>query len=271
VAIDEPTRAIGSRLVNPIGVGTWLIDNPDDEQQVDAIRYSLSQGQDHIDTAEMYGSGSTENIVGCALQGVRRESVFLASKLWKTSCTKDRVKPAVEAMLGRLNVSQLDLLYIHSAWPDIDIPGTIHAMCDLVDAGLVKALGLSNFQLGELRAAMQITRFPFVALQNRYNVIFKAQAPPELLDFCANNSITIVAYQPVERGLVFRDPAVQRVAKAHGATPAQVAIAWLIRQPGVVTIPKAVDRAHIDDNLRALDLGLTGDDMQALDAIPSIA
>jgi diketogulonate reductase-like aldo/keto reductase len=271
VADDKPTRTIGSRAVHPIGIGTWLIDNPDDEQQVDAIRYSLSQGQNHVDTAEMYGSGSTEIIVGRALQGVPRDSVFLASKLWRNSCTKGAVRPAVEAMLERLNTSHLDLLYIHSAWPDIDIPGTIHAMCDLVDAGLVKALGLSNFQLDELRAAMQVTRFPFVALQNRYNVIFKAQAPTDLLEFCKTNSITMVAYQPVERGLVFRDPTVQRVAKAHAATPAQVAIAWLIQQPGVVTIPKAVDRGHIDDNLRAMDLDLAEDEIRALDAIPSMA
>jgi 2,5-diketo-D-gluconate reductase B len=268
---DDPKRAIGSRSVHPIGIGTWLLDDPDDEGQVEAIRYSLSLGQDHIDTAEMYGSGSTETVVGRALQGTPRESVYLASKLWKNSCSKERARPAVEAMLERLRVSHLDLLYIHSAWPDIDIPETVEAMCDLVDAGLVRALGLSNFQLPELHAAMQATRFPFAALQNRYNVIFKTEVPSELAEFCAANSITMVAYQPVERGLVFHDATVQQVANAHGATPAQVAIAWLVQQPNVVTIPKTASRAHIDENIAAMDLKLTGEEIRDLNAIPSIA
>jgi len=254
-------------VVHPIGIGTWLIDDPDDEKQVDAIRYSLSLGQDHIDTAEMYGSGRTETIVGRALQEIPRESVYIASKLWKQSCVKDRVRPAVEAMLQRLQIDELDLLYIHSAWSDIDIPATVEAMCDLVDDGLVRALGLSNFQLPELRAAMQATRFPFVALQNRYNVLFKTEAPPELLEFCASNGITMVAYQPVERGLVFQNATVQRVAQAHAATPAQVAIAWLLGQPGVVTIPKSVSHVHIDENFGSLNLALTEEEVRDLNAI----
>jgi diketogulonate reductase-like aldo/keto reductase len=268
---DRPKRAIGSRPVHPIGIGTWLIDDPGDERYVEAIRYSLSLGQDHIDTAEMYGSGRTETTVGRALQGIPRESVYLASKLWKHSCSKDRVRPAVEAMLERLRVSHLDLLYIHSAWPDINIPETVGAMCDVVEAGLVKALGLSNFQLPELRTAMQATRVPFAALQNRYNVIFKTDVPRELAEFCTASGITMVAYQPVERGLVFHDTTVQQVAKAHGATPAQVAIAWLIQQPNVVTIPKAASHLHIDENIGALDLKLTPDEIRDLNAIPSTA
>jgi diketogulonate reductase-like aldo/keto reductase len=268
MAVDTPTRAIGSRLVHPIGIGTWLIEDPDDERQIEAIRYSLSLGQNHIDTAEMYGSGRTKTTVGRALQGVPRDSVFLASKLWRNSCSKDGARPAVEAMLERLQVSQLDLLYIHSTWSGLDIPEAVEAMCVLVDAGLVQALGLSNFNLQELRAAMQITRIPFVALQNRYNVLFKSEAPKELLEFCRNNDITMVAYQPVERGLVLKDATIQRVAEAHGATRGQVAIAWLIRQPGVVTIPKAVSRAHIDENLGALNLTLTEDEADELNVIP---
>ena len=264
--------AIGDRKVNPVGIGTWTMENTaqDREKCLSALRYSMSLGQDHIDTAEMYGSGGAEEVVGTALSEVDRDSVYLASKLWRDSCRRDRVKPAVEAMLLRLGTPYLDLLYIHAAWRDIDLAGTIGAMGELVDAGLVKALGLSNFQLDELKNAMTMSSHPFVALQNHYNVIYKTEVPPQLLEYCRDNAITMVAYQPVERGLVYDNKTVTRIASARAITPGQVAIAWLLQQDGVVTIPKATAHAHIDDNLAALSVQLTPAEIAELDAIGSI-
>ena len=264
------TAKIGSRTVHPIGIGTWTMGDDvagDDAACIDAVRSSLSRGQNHIDTAEMYAAGRAEEIVGSALRDRDRESVFVASKLWRTSCTRERVRPAVEAMLTRLQLSRLDLLYIHADWDNLAVQETVEAMCDAVDAGLVAALGLSNFQLDHLQAAMRMSRHPFVALQNRYNVLAKSDVSPALLDFCREHHITVVAYQPVERGLVLRDPTVRRIADAHGVTPAQVAIAWLLRQEGVITIPKAVVPEHIEENLSAHGIVLNDDEVRALDAI----
>ena len=263
---------------NPVGIGTWrmgmrrdeatqevVADPSNDAQHLEALRYSLSLGQNHIDTAELYGQGHTEQLVGEAIKGFERSKLFVASKLWLTHYQRGQVVPAVKGMLERLDISYLDLLYAHTPETEVPMAEYLAGMNEAVEAGLVRSLGVSNFNLEQLREAMDLSKAPIVALQNRYNVTYREKLPQDLLDFCHKNSVTVVAYRPVERGSVGENPVLAEIAQEHGATAAQVALSWLIQQEGVVAIPKASSKAHIEENLGALNLTLNQSDLARLE------
>lgn len=228
-----------------------------------AIRYSLEAGQNHIDTAEMYGDGAAEAVVGKATQSFKREDLYIASKIWKTHLTAGTVRPAVQAMLQRLNTDYLDMLYIHAPWEGSPWPAAIPQICDLIDEGTVRHFAVSNFTIANMQQAKSLTRHPITANQMNFNVLYQAEVDQEFRDFCQQHDIKIVAYQPIKRGEVSQSEALKEIAKKHAATPAQVALAWLV-QLGALPIPKAVQKAHIDDNLRALNLKLTKDEIARL-------
>jgi diketogulonate reductase-like aldo/keto reductase len=148
----------------------------------------------------------------------------------------------------------------------------IAGLDDAVDAGLARSIGVSNFGLEDLRRAVSLARHPIVANQLLYNVLQRDRVPPELLRFCREHDITVVAYRPVERRLLadqVENPVVRRIASQRNLPASQIAISWLIRQEGVVTIPKAVSREHIDENLGAVDVELSAEEWAELDAVAS--
>lgn len=276
-------KSINNFEINPIGIGTWMVgskrnpetqevvpDISDDQKYIEAINYSLEKGQNHMDTAELYGQGHTEEIVGQAIQNKERSKLFLASKLWRTHYKQADVLPAVKEMLARLQTTYLDLLYVHT--PDTDVPMAeyIAGIDDAIDQGLVHSFGVSNFNLVQMKQAMDLARHPIVALQNRYNVLYKTEVSSELLEFCNQNSITLVAYRPVERGEVSNNQTIVKIAQKYDVPPAQIALAWLIQQKGVVAIPKATSREHVDENLQSLNLELAESEIVELNDISSI-
>jgi 2,5-diketo-D-gluconate reductase B len=265
----------------PIGIGTWLIGgsfefDPTDKykgakpqpgneaQEIEAIQYSLSRGQNHVDCAELYGGFYTDEVVGQALAGARREDLYIADKLWKTSVGAGLARASVEQMLKKLGADYLDLLYIHAPWDDAPWREAIPQIDALIDEGVVLGLGVSNFNVEQMREVMQLAKHPIVANQMNYNVLHKDEVDQSFHDFCKDNSIQIIAYQPVKRKAVLADETIQHIAQRHGATPAQVALAWLLAK-GALPIPKATQRAHIDENLQAVSLGLTSEDLELLD------
>jgi len=280
-------KLIAGIPVHPIGIGTWgmggarLSDGTvyasydSDETEAEAIRASLSLGQNHIDTAQLYGAGHTEEIVGAAMAGFPRDRLFVATKVWKTHAASSlALGRAVEDSLRKLKTDYVDLLYTHAFWDAIPLEVTIGALNDAVDAGLARALAVSSFSEEQLRRAVALTRHPIAANQLHYNVLERGLVTADMLAYCEEQRITIVAYRPVERSLLAdraENPVVLDVASRCGRTPAQIAINWLIGKPGVVTIPKAVRRAHIQENLAAADFELSAGDRRALDEVASPA
>jgi diketogulonate reductase-like aldo/keto reductase len=260
-------KEINGHRVNPIGIGTWTMGAPTRDQDIEAVQYSITKGQNHIDTAEIYGDGEAEEVVGKAIAGVDRANLFIATKIWRPNARKKRVVPAVQAMLRRLRTDYIDLLYIHAFWSGVSMEGYLEGMNEAVDMGLVRGLGVSNFDLEQLQQAMVLSQHPIVAVQNHYNVINKSDVPPSLLQFCQQNNLALIAYRPVELDFVSHNAVVQAIASRRHATPSQVALSWLLQQDAVHAIPKAAQIEHIDENLGALDLRLTADEVEELNSI----
>jgi diketogulonate reductase-like aldo/keto reductase len=274
------TKRIGEAEVHPIGIGTWgmggarweddsiCADYDNDRREIEAIRYALSRGQNHIDTAQIYGAGHTEELVGEAIKGFDRDALFIASKVFKSHAKRSATPRAVEGMLARLGIRRLDLLYVHAPWDGIPMEAYIGGLNDALTAGLTKRLGVSNFSVEQLERAMQISRHPIVANQIHYNLIERSFATEECLSFCRREGIAVVAYRPLERRLLAdrtEEPMLRELAGKYGKSPAQIALAWLTAQEGVVPIPKASQGSHIDENLASLEVVLEREDRESLD------
>lgn len=281
-----PIKAIGNFPIHPIGIGTYLMgggvypetkqsfaDYSTDKNEIEAIRYSIRKGQNHIDGAQFYGAGHTDELIGEAIKGFQREKLFIASKIWKSHALRNAVVPATKDILKRMQVKYLDLLYIHAPFTEVSMYEYIMGLNDALDTGLVKNIGVSNFDLDQLKQAMEISKHPIVANQIRYNVLYKTKAVRELLNFCNVNDILIVAYRPIERRLLADNTVndvVLQVARKYSKTPAQIALNWLITQKNIVSIPKASRVEHIDENLKATDFELAKEDFEKLSLIDSI-
>jgi len=268
-----------NETLNPIGIGTWNIASKwtagrlheqyhgtdpvrgNEAQEIEAIQYSIAKGQNHIDCAELYGAFYTDEVVGRAIAGLPREDLYIADKLWKTSLAPGKVRPIVQQMLQKLGTDYIDLLYIHNSFPGWQ--EAVSQIDALIDEGIVRHFGVSNFTVAQMQEAQGLAKHPIMANQMNYNVLYKDEVDQAFRDFCKQHDIQIVAYQPVKRQEVLADKTVQKIAAAHDATPAQVALAWLL-QMGTLPIPKAVQKAHIDENVGAVDLTLSDGEMQQL-------
>lgn len=267
----DTQKIINGYKVHPIGIGTWGIgggmysSSENDPREIGAIEYSISKGQNHIDTAEMYGDGHSEEVVGKAINNFQREELFIASKVWRNNATSELIPSAVESMLKRINTDYLDLIYIHACWDEGKIKDYLKGLNKVIDKGFARAIGLSNFNLNQLKKALSSTKHPIVALQNHYNLVHQFEIDDELKGFCEKNNIMIVAYTPLEGA--FRNNKILKVAKKYGKTPAQIAINWLISQENVITIPKSIDPTHIDENLGSMEFKLKSEDVNLLNNI----
>jgi len=268
----------------PIGIGTWNVGgkwNPNDPTakykgaepnfdneiaEVEAIRYSISKGQNHIDCAELYGAFHTDEVVGKAISGLVRTDLYIADKLWKTSVGAGLVRPTVEKMLKKLGTNYLDMLYIHAPWADVNWQEAILQIDELIDEGVVREFGVSNFTISDMQEAQQLAKHQIVANQMNYNVLYKTEVDDNFRKYCQNNNIQIVAYQPVKRQEVLADKVIQEIAMNHSVSPAQIALAWLLSQ-NAIPIPKAINKLHIDENIGAVNITLSEKDLVALNIL----
>lgn len=255
-----------------LGLGTWTYgggntaDYSRDEESIAMLRRLIEMGYTHLDTAESYGKNHCEELVGQAIKAFDRSQVFITTKVSPEHLRYADVHKAIEGSLRRLDTDYVDLYLIH--WPSRDIPleETFRALNELVAGGRVRRLGVSNFDVPLLQRAMDLADSPIITNQVRYNLLHRAPETSGLLDFCQRERVLLTAYSPLKDD-VLSHPVVKEVAAAHNATPAQVAINWLVRQPYVITIPKSSDLAHAQENLDALDLTLSEDEVARLDAI----
>jgi 2,5-diketo-D-gluconate reductase B len=245
-----------------LGLGTFRLQG---RQAIDAVATGLELGYRHVDTAQIYGN---EADVGQAVaaSGVARADVFVTTKIWTEHLAADRLRASLEDSLVKLRTDYVDLTLVH--WPSpggaVSVAESMAALAAARDAGLTRAIGVSNFPVALLQEAIaavgaeniatnQVELHPF--LQNR-----------ALAAFMADAGIHLTAYMPLAYGKVMRDATIARIADAHRATPAQVALAWSLAQ-GHAVIPSSTQRANLASNLRARDLVLSDADIAAIDAL----
>ncbi|HEY5574904.1 MAG TPA: aldo/keto reductase, partial [Anaerolineales bacterium] len=238
-----------------------------DEKIVHAIRTAIELGYTHIDTAEIYASGHTEELVGRAIKDINRAELLIATKVKPANLRYQDVLAALQGSLKRLDTDYVDLYLIH--WPNSSIPleETFRALNELVARGQVRRLGVSNFSLNELKRARELSETPLVTNQVPYSVYERRYVRNGVLEYCQQNGIILTAYTPIEKGRVARDAEIQAIAEKHAATPVQVALSWLIRQPQVVAIPMSTNPKHLEENLGALDVELSEEDFERLDRL----
>ncbi|MFC4436737.1 MULTISPECIES: aldo/keto reductase [Natrialbaceae] len=241
----------------PIGLGTMGIDDPD------VIATAIDVGYEHLDTAQIY---ENEAVVGegLARSSVPREDATVATKVWADSLAPEDVRRTTEESLERLGLESVDLLYVHRPIETYDPERTLPAFDDLRDDGLVGGVGLSNFTVEEVETAQGILEAPMAAHQVEYHPLFQRE---ELLSHAREHGYPLVAYSPLANGRAGEIDEVVAVAENHDATPEAVCLAWLTAKEGVVTIPKSSSREHLEANLEALDLELTDDDRERIDAV----
>jgi 2,5-diketo-D-gluconate reductase B len=244
-----------------LGFGTWPMRGADCQR---AVESAIGLGYRHVDTAEMYGN---EEAVGAALAacGIPRGALYLTTKVWNDKPRGAEIRAAAEASLRRLGQAYVDLYLIHWPSPRLDLPDALRALARLREEGLARAVGVANFPPGLLRQAVELDIVPIACLQVEHHVYLGQQ---RLLDYCQPRGIVLTSYTPVAKGEVARDAIILGIARKHGASPAQVALAWLLAMPGVAAIPKAAAPDRQRENLEAAALTLDAADLAALAALP---
>ncbi|MBL6076900.1 aldo/keto reductase [Belnapia sp. T18] len=248
-----------------LGQGTWHMGErgSDRRREAAALRLGLDLGMTLIDTAEMYAEGGAEEVVAEAIAG-RRSDVFLVSKVYPHNAGGRKLEAALERSLERLRTDALDLYLLH--WRgSVPLEDTVEAMERMRGLGKIRRWGVSNLDVDDLEE-LGPALADCATDQVLYNLEHRG-VEFDLLSFCRGRRMPVMAYSPVgQGGALLRHPALQGVARRLGATPAQVAIAWTLRQGGVIGIPKAADEAHVRLNAAAGELRLAPEDLAALDA-----
>lgn len=264
-------RQFGSTgiAVPVIGQGTWNMERDDRAAAVEAIRRGLDAGMTHVDTAEMYGSGAVEELVAEAIAG-RRDEVFLVSKVLPSNASFKGVLRSCDASLKRLGTDRLDCYLLH--WPgDRPLEGTIAAFEQLVTDGKIRFYGVSNFDEDELEQAVAIAGPQRLACNQLLYHLGERTIEHGAIPASVRHEMAVVGYSPFGSGR-FPDPAsaggrvLAEIAAAHDATPRQVALAFLVREPGTFVIPKTSSAAHAEENAKAGDLELTETEIRRIDA-----
>jgi diketogulonate reductase-like aldo/keto reductase len=249
--------------VPALGQGAWRMgeDARRRKQEIASLRAGVDLGMTLIDTAEMYGDGATESLIGEALADVR-DQVFLVSKVYPQNAGRGRIERACEGSLRRLRTDRLDLYLLH--WRGaIPLAETVEGMEALVAAGKIRRWGVSNLDSADMDELLRVGGEACATNQILYNVTARG-AEFDLMPRLRARHIPVMAYSPIGQGRLPNSPALAAVAKRHGATPFQAALAWVLRDPTVIAIPKAADATHLNDNRRALDLALTDEDLASI-------
>jgi diketogulonate reductase-like aldo/keto reductase len=262
-----------------IGLGTWGIGGgmmPNysaDKQAIEAIRHAVKLGMNHIDTAEIYGGGHAEELVGEAIKEFARDDIFIASKVWHTNLRYDDVLRACERSLKRLQTSYIDLYYIHWPNPSIPLSETMRALERLYDEGKIRYIGVSNFSASLVEEARScLSHADIVADQVEYS-LYERSIERDLMPYCLREGITIVAYSPLGQGKLARElydgrsrraRILMEIAKRYSKTPIQVALNWVIWHEHVITIPKSIRREHLEENAEAAGWKLDEKDYKLL-------
>jgi aryl-alcohol dehydrogenase-like predicted oxidoreductase len=271
-------KAIGANktVIPAIGVGTMGVggyfqpDTSADREAINTLRLAFRHGMTFVDTAEVYGGGHCEELVAEAIKD-RRHEIYVATKVSPEHLGADSLMNSVDRSLKRLRTDYIDLYQVHWPNPGIPIEETIAALETVVQAGKVRHIGLSNFSLAELKKARSsLQKETIAAIQVEYN-LFDRSIEEALLPYCRDNDIMVIAYSPLDQGHICGGrrcfEMLVPIAARYGCSVAQLALAWLIRQPGIMVIPKAIDPAHVITNAEAGEITIAEDDAEEIGRI----
>jgi diketogulonate reductase-like aldo/keto reductase len=253
------------RSVPVLGMGTWGMGEArtSGADMVAALKLGLDLGMTLIDTAEMYGEGGAEKVVGRAMAD-RRDEVYLVSKVYPHNGGRKDAVAACERSLKRLGTDRLDLYLLH--WRgDVPLSETLEAFTALERAGKIRAWGVSNFDIDDMEELRGLAGGRSCASNQVLYNLMRRGIEWDLLPWCRERHLPIMAYSPIEQGRLLTRPALRRLAEARGVSPAQLALAWVLRQTGVIAIPKAASPEHLRENRAAIDLALSTAELAALD------
>jgi diketogulonate reductase-like aldo/keto reductase len=265
-----------------LGVGTWRMggvyraDMRHDKQAILAIKTAVRLGMTHIDTAELYGNGHAEELVGEAIQEFPREELFITTKVKRENLRHAEVISAAKKSLQRLRTDYVDLYLVHAPNPRIPIEETMKAMDHLVKNNSAKFIGVSNFTVDQIREAQEFAENKIVANQVEYNLLTRnsgqstRDVESKIIPYCQRNGIMVIAYRPFARGglTLHGTELLIGLEEKYHKTQAQIVLNWLVSKPNVVTIPKALRVEHIRENLGAIGWRLSKEDERRLDNFP---
>lgn len=261
--------------IDKLGFGTWSIggsssaDPSSDESSLAALRSAIEIGYRHFDTAEFYGAGHSERLLGQAIKesGVPREDFFITTKISPGNLGEAGTHKSFERSLRHLAMAYIDLYLIH--WPRANMPlaETVQAFDTFIEDGRLRYFGVSNFSVQHMQQISQHTDTPLLTNQVPYSLHDRSYVDNGVLDYCQSNDILLTAYSPVGQGSFRSGPVLERIAQAHAATPYQIALAWLVQQPHVITIPMSRNPQHQKDNFVAADIVLSADEIAQLNDI----
>ena len=269
--MNIPNKALKSGFKLPVyGLGTWEMggrmerDDSNDEADLAAIKAAIDHGITHIDTAESYGAGHAEELVGQAIKGYDRSNLIIATKVSGSHQSYSDLMKSFEASLKRLDTSYVNLYLLHR-YPDpgTDIKQTMKALDELMQQGVVKNIGVCNMTINRFEHAQRQTENKLVYNQLHYSLDVREAEAGGLVKYCQDNDILLSAWGPVSKGTLDA-PILDEIAEKYSKTKYQVAINWLIAQPNVITIPKTTDVKHLEENLGALGWELSSEDMAKL-------
>jgi diketogulonate reductase-like aldo/keto reductase len=266
-------ETVHSISVPKIGFGTWKIGGdsyPDakrDSASLTALHAALEAGYTHFDTAEVYADGHSEELLGRAVRetDTKRENIFITTKVDPAHLQYEQVLQSCEKSLRRLNMDTIDLYLIH--WPPrsgTQLTDAFRALNQLVKNGRVKHLGVSNFNVKLLKQAQSLSETPLLTNQVPYRLPDRTYVENGVLEYCQQNDILLTAYSPVKFRNLPVNKTVRAIADAHSATPFQIALAWLVAQPRVITIPMSLNPQHIRENFEAAEIELSQTEFETL-------
>lgn len=269
---------IDSIKIPLLGFGTWKIgglrepDHSKDGLYIKIIKEAINLGMTHIDTAEMYGGGHAEEIIGEAIKMFDRKKLFITSKVWHNHLKYDDLINSCKLSLKRLSITYLDLYLIHWPNPNVDMKETMRAMDFLVEKGLVRHIGLSNFNAEQIREAQMHTKNRIFALQTEFNLLvrnrgkFTTDMESKTIPYCKEQGIQVIAWRPLAEGVLAKPgiTTLDEIAAKYRKTQSQVALNWLYCK-GIITLVKCSSVEHLKDNLGSLGWKLDRKDIIALD------
>ena len=256
-----PTISAFGAQIPVVGYGTMQF--PEPERAVDLIVRSLEYGYRHIDTARKYGS---EQWVGEGIRasGLPREDIWVTTKVTEDNATADDFARSVETSLKTLGLDYVDLLLIHWQQPNVPLEETLGALAKAKREGLAKNIGVSNFTVALLDEAVNKCSEPLVANQIEYHTYIRQD---KVIAACRKHSMLVTCHAPLARGEMLKDPVIQKIARAHAKTAAQVALKWLIQQPDVSVVPRGLEFSEIEENIDIFDFELSQDNMNQISAL----
>lgn len=268
------TKKLNNGFEIPVlGFGTWFMggsfereESYDETKDIEAIKKTIELGGYRFDTAEMYAKGYSEEILGKALKEYDRSKLFITSKVSPANLEYDDTINSCKNSLSRLQMNYLDLCLIHAPNPEIPIEETMRAFDYLKEQGLIKNMGVCNFNIERLQEAQDKTKNKIVLNQVHYNLLFREPELKGVIEYCQTNDIFIEAWRPIQQGSLAKKgiDIVDRLCEKYNKTPAQIAINWLISQKNVITLTKASDIKHLEEDFGSVDWNMSDEDVLLL-------